>query len=937
MLVGVDLLPATVGGANGGAKWLTLALIDGLATLDFDLVCFCRGNAAGELRKLLSLKIELVVVPNDSDIQIFATNWAAHNKRSFDALLFPFTSVTFQFPTAASISVLHDLQYLDLPHNFSPTDRMERHGAFLSAVRRADMIITVSNFVKSSLLSHSDYPASKIVPIYNSIADRLQEKEQNTNILPKLGLASEKYFLYPANFWEHKNHRGLLAAYMLYLQATGDLALPLVLTGAAVGPVYEEIRSAVNRLCKGRVKILGFVDQNDLQTLVQNSCAIIFPSLYEGFGIPLLEAMSFGRPLACGLDTCIPEIAGSGAVFFDSHKPRQIAEAMIKLANDSEFRAEAAQRSRKRGQEFGSTQSMVEHYAQVIRESVLMPRTYRDSANDVYGDGWIGREATFTVAAREDDITLTLELMVPDYIGANYIDLVIETSAGADSQITHQLRAGEDYALEMELPKAGGFVKILSNQTFQPSVTFGAADTRILSLICKAATISTPGRSTPLLGEKANGASQVAVHIPTPIIAFDQAANTRRVASICLPTGLPVSGLVLHVDITPPAFGEALSACVVSDQKKRTLKRNDTTENAKFTVGTLRPGENIIVDLDIAGDCRVESVTLVRNNAVIPTLNIQSKPISAPSPLVVTDEAVRGFSVVMPSYNQGRFIKRSIVSCLQQEGIVDFHLFDACSTDETDEICKAFADRIHYVREKDRGQSDAINKGIRHARGDVIAWLNSDDTYNDNAFRYVRKIFDENPNVGIVYGEAFHIDEFDKIIERYPSEDFNLARLIETCFFCQPATFIRRSVFEQIGLLREDLHYNMDYEFWLRAAFAGISFVKDSHFLANSRVYGDTKTLGARVNVHREVNDMMRTCFNTQSSKWMNAFAHYVLQDVDPANSLTDRPVVFERLQAFSQNYWDNRKRSLLGNDAKPAPSKKRTAQAPSKATPKRA
>ena len=218
------------------------------------------------------------------------------------------------------------------------------------------------------------------------------------------------------------------------------------------------------------------------------------------------------------------------------------------------------------------------------------------------------------------------------------------------------------------------------------------------------------------------------------------------------------------------------------------------------------------------------------------------------------------FSIIVPSYNQAQFLTATLDSILLQEDVsLEVLVHDGGSDDGSVEILEKYSDRISWISQPDHGQTDAINRGMLAATGDIFAYLNSDDIYFPSTLARIAKFFKEKPDCQLVYGAASHLNSDGSHMEPYPTEDWNYDRLFETCFICQPATFWRRNLIEKIGVFDERLNYSMDYEYWLRAGKAADIRHLPGKPLAGSRLHADTKTLGHRVPVHREILRMVRS------------------------------------------------------------------------------
>ena len=238
-------------------------------------------------------------------------------------------------------------------------------------------------------------------------------------------------------------------------------------------------------------------------------------------------------------------------------------------------------------------------------------------------------------------------------------------------------------------------------------------------------------------------------------------------------------------------------------------------------------------------------------------------------------------SIVTPSYNMARFLEETIQSVLTQDyPRIDYTVMDGGSTDGTLEILKKYEGRLRYQSAPDRGQADAINKGFANAHGSVFAYLNADDTYLPGAIgKAVCKLLAE-PSAGMVYGEAYWVDEHGNVIERYPTLSFDPKLLNSRCFICQPAAFFWRDTFLSAGMMNVDHHVALDYDLWIRIAkIFPISKIDD--YLATSRMHRNNKTLARRRRVYREIVSIAKTHYGYVPHEWVNAYACYLIDRKD--------------------------------------------------------
>jgi len=204
-------------------------------------------------------------------------------------------------------------------------------------------------------------------------------------------------------------------------------------------------------------------------------------------------------------------------------------------------------------------------------------------------------------------------------------------------------------------------------------------------------------------------------------------------------------------------------------------------------------------------------------------------------------------SIITPSFNQARFLEATMRSVLEQDyPDLEYIVVDGGSTDGSREIIEKYAGKLAWwVSEKDRGQTDAINKGFARASGDVLAWLNSDDTYQPGAVRAAVAYLKANPQTGLVYGDVNYINENGRSIGRFPAAQTDYNRLRQGYVHIpQQAAFFRADLWRKVGPLDPGFYFAMDYDLWVRLA-KEAPVVYFPHLWANFRLHSNAKSIFA--------------------------------------------------------------------------------------------
>jgi glycosyltransferase involved in cell wall biosynthesis len=180
-------------------------------------------------------------------------------------------------------------------------------------------------------------------------------------------------------------------------------------------------------------------------------------------------------------------------------------------------------------------------------------------------------------------------------------------------------------------------------------------------------------------------------------------------------------------------------------------------------------------------------------------------------------------SIVTPSFNQSAYLEQTMRSVLEQDyPDLEYIVIDGASADGSADIIKKYSPRLAYwISEKDSGQADAINKGMRHAKGDIVAWLNSDDYYLPGAIQSAVAVFESNPQAVMVYGNMLAVDQTGQTINQLRYRQLTLEDLLCFQIIGQPAVFIRHAAFERAGGLDLNFHFMLDPQLWLKIAAQG--------------------------------------------------------------------------------------------------------------------
>jgi glycosyltransferase involved in cell wall biosynthesis/SAM-dependent methyltransferase len=469
--VAIDLTAILPGGENGGAKLVASELVRGLSTVapSRQFVVLTSAMSHHEVASLDAPNVRRRTV----DLAPAALTDLV-DEEQLGVMFCPMTAAPFDDPRLPLVSLVHDLQFMTYPEFFDDGERQSRHNAFTRAMRLSDHVVTPSQYVRTTILRHSNLSEDDVTAIPHGFAQhRLQPatEQQVVETLAKYGLECERYFLYPANFWLHKNHRMLLVAFAQLRERRPDLDLRLVLTGAS-RPDPRTVRESVTRMrIADRVVMPGYLPDAELGALLSGALGLVLPSLYEGFGMPVLEAFAADCPVACSNVTSLPEVAGEAAVYFDPRRPDAIADALERLATRPELRRQLQLAGRQRLEHVEPGHRTACAYLSVIDRVTSKPRRAKDQIGGVFSDRWTTSTLVIAHAGGETELQLEIE---------NRRDVTVTLTAGGVEPISLPPQCALN--LRAALPSTDGHVAIAIDPTFRPAESGNSTDMRRLGV-----------------------------------------------------------------------------------------------------------------------------------------------------------------------------------------------------------------------------------------------------------------------------------------------------------------------------------------------------------------------------------------------------------------------------------------------------------------------
>ena len=308
--------------------------------------------------------------------------------------------------------------------------------------------------------------------------------------LQRLGVGQVAYMFFPANFWPHMNHRMLLTAYGIFLSQHPEKDIDLVLTGAFTDSETKLKNDARKMGIEKRVHFLGLLPQNKLAAVWHGCSFLIFPPIYKTSFVPLLEAMSFNKPVLCSGIPLFSEVARDAALYFDPQKPVSITRRLEQILSDVTLRFDLVQRGQERimDLELNEPRKKLRDKIRFLSNNQL---SHENSISGIYEDKWTEPEIIVSFKAGVRKRWIEFHFDAPSYLPNRTLNFYLKTTGRSIQR--HSLKRGDDIVIRQKLPKGPGYLTVWISPVFRPSEMMGGStDRRILGCLCHGCWLVSP-------------------------------------------------------------------------------------------------------------------------------------------------------------------------------------------------------------------------------------------------------------------------------------------------------------------------------------------------------------------------------------------------------------------------------------------------------------
>lgn len=501
MKIAVDITPMKVDGSVGGVMNVIIGVIEGLRKRDnIQLVLLCAYWNKEFLHKYVSKNVTLIEVIKESSsdnrlahfIQRVRNKLLQCNKinailseNKVDILFCPFSAETYKEAGIPVVSTINDIQHEYYPQFFTPEEYNHRKQFYNDISRKAEGIICISDYTKKTFCEKYNYDEKRAYTIYIAVQNRF--KNEDPAVLDKLYLKDSRYIVFPANFWEHKNHKILLNAFSMYAQKDKDAKL--VLTGNTLGKEKEFLDIIDKMGLKDRVIITGYLNNDEFYSILKNSKGLIFPSLFEGFGIPVVEAMYINKLVACSNVTSLPEIGCDSICYFNPVKPDEVLKG-IEYLFENEITDEIIADYKKQLEKY-DFDKMIDHYIEVFQKVInnKSEMIFSDLCDGIYPDKWSSSCIQLQCADKRNS-TLEMKISLPGFLKSPLKFTTLVNSV----EKSYSVKPGQTMDLKWDVTSDKWSLLLSVKKTWTPAETLKSEDNRELGFMVNDLTLITENK-----------------------------------------------------------------------------------------------------------------------------------------------------------------------------------------------------------------------------------------------------------------------------------------------------------------------------------------------------------------------------------------------------------------------------------------------------------